>query len=329
MRKKILLAMIASLLIVIVVVLFFVVRPRVKYPKAKITLAYIPFTSSFQLFVALEKGYFADEGLEVEARHCANSNVALNALMAGKVQGSIGNGFTTLLPIEQSSPGSLKVYHPCLETREKYTSNVLVRPDAPFKTIADLKGHSIGTYTGATQRHNLYLLLNKFMDPAQDIKIIQVGSALQIQAFEAGQFEALFTIEPQSSIVIDRNIGRVLESNVRVKYILDPFPAAANSFRADYVRKNPETAAKIVRALDRAIMYIREHESEARKLLLKYLPMEPNIASKCGIYKWWRIEESDITAVQQLADLMTQMGELDSQITVDPLFIQNSDLKGK
>jgi NitT/TauT family transport system substrate-binding protein len=327
MRKKTLIAVVA--LLIVAIIGLFVIRSERKYPHPKIKIAYIPFTSSFQLFVALEKGYFADEGLEVEAQRCANSNVALNALMSGEVQGSVGNGLTTVLPIEQSSPGSLKIYHLCLETREKYTSNVLVRPDAPFKTIADLKGHSIGTYTGATQRHNLYLLLQKFMDPEHDIKIIQVESALQIQAFDAGQFEALFTIEPQSSIVIDHNVGRVLESNVRVKYILDPFPAAANSFRADYVRKNPETAAKVVRALDRAIMYIREHESEARQLLLKYLPMEPKIASKCGIYEWWRIDEGDITAVQRLADLMTQMGELDSQINVYSLFIKSDDLKGK
>jgi NitT/TauT family transport system substrate-binding protein len=296
-------------------------------PRPKVVLAYIPFTSCAQLFVAIEKGYFAEEGLDVEARACSNSNIALNALISGEVHGSIGNGFTTLLPIEESDPGSLRIYHPCLETRTRYTSNIVVRPSAPFQSIADLKGHRIGTYTGATQLHNLHLVLAKFMDPTKDIQIIQVATPLQIQCLVANQFDALFTIEPTSSIALDQGAARLLEANVRVKYILDPFPAAANSFRAEFVREQPLTAAKIVRALDRAILYIREHETEARQTFTKYLALEPPIAAKCGLYEWWRIAECDVRAIQRLADLMHKMDELKKPIDVEPLFIRSSDVR--
>jgi NitT/TauT family transport system substrate-binding protein len=289
-----------------------------------LTVAYIPFTSSLQLFVALENGYFADEGLDVTAQQCADSNVAMDALMSGHVQCSVGNGLTTLLPVEQSAPGSLRIFHPCLETQKKFTSNVLVRRDAPFQSITDLKGHRIGTYTGATQRHNLQMVLSKFMDPSKEIQMFQVSSALQIQAFEAGQFDALFTIEPYSTLVVDHGVGRVLDSNVRVKYILDPYPAAANSFRSDFVQKNPAVVRKVVRSLDRAITFIREHESEARSLLPKYLNLDPETASKCGIYEWWRMDEGDVAAIQRLSDVMVQMGELKSAVNVKAMFLDET-----
>lgn len=179
-----------------------------------------------------------------------------------------------------------------------------------IKTVEQLRGKKIGTYTGVSQLLYLRLYLKKSgLEPDKDVTIVQVGTDLQIQALGAGQYDALFTVEPYGTIAVVRGIAKVLVSNPRSNYIQNPFWSAAAGVRSDYLRENRSALNAVYQALADGVRFVRKDSSAAKALLPKYTPMEPEIAAKSGLYKWVLLdEEFDRTGMQQLADMLTADG---------------------
>lgn len=298
-----------------------------KVPSGPIRIGYIKVSSCLPFFVALEKGYFGNEGVTVEPVLFANSNEGTNALVANKVDGIVGFGLSTLFSVETVSPGQFKVYMPCVETSDNFVNWLLLRPDSTLKSIADLKGKKVGTYEGASLLKVLKLLLKKFMDPDRDVTIVQVPKSAQIQGLVARQYDALFTIEPYATIALAEGYAKPLEENPRVKYLLDPFPAGANAFSVSFMEDSPAQIKSIYRALKKANNFIRENPAAAKATLPKYMPLSPEVAAKTGIYRWWNAEELDMKAVQKYADLMTELGILQKPMNVSLLFLVRAKLE--
>ena len=185
----------------------------------EVIIGYLPITADLPLFVAAEKGFFKEQGLNVKLVKMGSSNEAMNALMAGRTDMEGAVGFSSLMSVEAKISGQFKLYTTGVETDKKYTARILVRKDSNIKSVHDLKGKIIGTYSGLTQLLNLKLVLKNFMDPEKDVTIKQVATSLQVPALQSGQFDALFTIDPYGTIALEKGIGKVLIENPRAKYI--------------------------------------------------------------------------------------------------------------
>lgn len=178
-----------------VLALFIGIWPGISCRKASpssLRVGYIPFSADLPFFVAMEKGFFEDEGITLEPIRFAVSSECLSAEVAGRIQAAMGNSLSALYAIEQKQPGTLRVFLPMLETEENHVSHLLVKKESPIKSIGDLKGKKVGTYAGSTQLLYLRLFLRKYdLDPNKDLRIVQVASNLQVQALDAGQVDAL------------------------------------------------------------------------------------------------------------------------------------------
>jgi NitT/TauT family transport system substrate-binding protein len=309
-----------GILVMSLTLLFMECGHRKTFYKPKI--GYIKVSSCLPFFVAIENGYFKDMGIDLEPVVCANSNEGSNAMVSGQLDGIVGFGLSTLFSIEENSPGQFQIYLPCAETQRKYVNCFLVSKDSPISTISQLKGKKIGTYEGTSLLKVLELILAKFMDPEKDVTLIQVAMPLQIQALQNKQFDALFTIEPYVTIAVSKNIARVLEENPRVKYVLNPFPAGANAFSTKFINRYPELSMKILEAQVKAVDFINSNEDSAKRILPKYVPIEPEIAVESNIYEWWKPEQVDKEAIQKYADLLTGLKLLGHTIDTKKLFFE-------
>jgi len=293
----------------------------------EVKIGYMPYSSNLPFFVAQEKGFFAEEGLQVRAVRFGSSKEAMDALLTGKIHAECTIGLSTLLAIEAASPGQIKFCLPCVETEGRRASCLLVKKGAGISVVSDLRGKRIGTYTGTTQLLYLRLLLkNLGLDPEKDVTVIQVSPQLEIEAFATGQFDALYTIEPSVTIAIERGIGEPLVENPRNKYVVSPFPAGAIPFSSKFLKEHPLEAKGIYKGMDRAVTFIRKNEDEAKKLVSKYTGLEEGIATKAGIYEWWRAGEMDVEVMQKLADLLFENGEIQSKVSVGEMLLSEDDL---
>ena len=286
-----------------------------------VRIAYLPTTSCLPLFLALEKGYFEEAGVQVEALRFASTNDALNAILAGRADGTPGFGLSSFYAIEANTPGQLKLYMPCVEDADNFSNTMLVPTDSSIQTIEQLDGKRVGTYISSTQMLYLKLMMQKVLPPGHEWEIVQVDGKLQLQALEAGQFDALFTLEPNGTKAVSDGLARVLVANPRCKYILSPFPAGANCFSAPFWESNPDLADKVARVFMRAVKDIIANPTEAKAVLPKYTPIDAQTATKVGLYTWWLPGEEDFDALKKLADLLYEAGLLDANVNVHSMFV--------
>ena len=115
----------------------------------KIRIGFWPVASALPFFVAIEKGYFKEADLEVEALKFASAQQVMDAMLSGRAEGSSNGTASVVLAIgEIAQPGLFKIF--CTNpTNAKYVlDEFIVAKDSPIKTLAELKGKRVACGPG-------------------------------------------------------------------------------------------------------------------------------------------------------------------------------------
>lgn len=293
-----------------------------------IKVGYIPFSNCLPFFVAQEKGFFVKRGLSVKAIRFNDSTEALSALIAGQVDALAGITFSSYWAAEQEESGRFKLFLRHYEKPEDPFSYLLTRKGSNIKELPDLRGKKIGTYSGVSQLLYLRLFLKKIdLEPGKDITILQVSTELQIQALAAGQYDALFTVEPYGTITVLRGVGQVLVASPRTKYIQNPFWGGAAAVTTKYLNENRKTVALLYEGMADGVRFTRQNVAAAKEVLPNYTPMEPEVAIKSGLYEWVLLDETVPTdGIQSLADTMAAEGVLRKKVDAVAMLLKPEDL---
>ncbi len=315
MNKKIAIGAIA---VVLIIALYLFYQPADTEPA--MTVGYLPVLVNLPLFVALEQGYFSQQGIVVEAVEAQSPNHVVEGIISGHLDGAGILAYPILFAAEEKYPGELKLFASTDETNNEYVAAIIVRNDSGIKDIADLEGKRVGVYTGLVQVLFLKgILAGMGFDP-EYVEIVQISPRLQLQGLEAGQYDALSTVEPFVTIARNKNIGRVLVSNPRVVYIQEPFPSVATPLSAEFIEEHPDIAKAYLLAYRDAVEYIRQYPVEAKGVLAKYTPIEEAVAQDVRLPRFNQYGEEDRENVQKYADWMLENGLLEKRINVTSLF---------
>ncbi|HVU34708.1 MAG TPA: aliphatic sulfonate ABC transporter substrate-binding protein [Opitutaceae bacterium] len=223
------------------------------------------------LFVAEEKGYFADEGLAVTKTSFSSPGDGLKPLLAGDLDAHFTTVDSTIIALDKA-PGQLRVVY--LTDTSAGADAIVATKD--IATVKDMKGHTVAATIGECN----HLLLVKALQSAglteSDIKLVNMNADDAGAAFAAGKLDVAVTWEPWISQVQAAEKGHVIFSSKQVpNLILDCVTISAAT--AD--KKSAETKA-FLRALNRANEFVIAHPDEAAKLNEKVLEMKaPDIES--------------------------------------------------
>lgn len=273
-------------------------------------------------FTAVEKGFFKAEGVEVEPVEFASANLMAEALIAGRIDGAATSAFPVIFSIEQNNPGQFKIYIVNLITETAFPDYILVKKDSKISSLSELKGKKIGIYPGSTILTYAKIILKHFMDTDKDITIVQLKPALQLQALETGQVDAIFALEPIASVGIVRGVARVLEEAPLAKYVMKSLPGSGSTFAPKFLKNHPEAAGKVKRAMYQALDFMSDSKNtqEVRSILMKWTEIELEVIERLSPLKYWKLEEIDREAVQKLADLLFEWGALEKEINTSNLY---------
>jgi NitT/TauT family transport system substrate-binding protein len=229
--------------------------------KKKITIAvggknlfyYLP------LSVAERKGYFRDEGLEVEIPDFAGGAKALQALVGGSADMVSGAYEHTINMAAKKQPIKAVVL------QAKYSSIVLLLPKdkaAKYKGPADLKGLKVGvTAPGSSTNMFVNNILAKGGFKPNDISVVGVGAGSgAVAAMEKGEIDALSNLDPViTQLEATGKFVPVADSRTE-KGMQDiyggDYHASVIYLNEDYVRKYPNTVQAVVNAMVRANRWI-------------------------------------------------------------------------
>lgn len=286
--------------------------------------AYIPLTANLPLFVALEQGFFKQNGLNVVASEAASPNDIVAALVSDKIDFAPVLAYTILFPAATQYPETFKLFSSSEETETNYTASIIAKKDSPINSYQDLRGKKIGVYGGLVQVNFLKAILTGMKINLDEVQIIEITPRLQIQGLLAGEYDALSTTEPTSNIALLSGKTKLVSDNPRVKYIMSPFPSTAATIATKFIRENPIAARAVVRSLNQAIDFINNNPTEAKKSILKYTPIpaesENQILTDLKLFHYTKLGEENRTQVQKFADYLFENKLLKNKLDVNPLF---------
>lgn len=293
----------------------------------KIKIGYLASSNHLPVMVAMDQGFFQKEGLDVELVKTAGTKELMDALLAGHVDAAGPMSLPVILGVEQNQPGSLRMTLPMGETGQGVTSHILVRPDSTIKSLSELKGKKIGTYSGTPALVNLKLILsNNGLDPEKDVTIVQVANDIAIQALTNGQYEALFLLTPNSDIAIKKGLAKSLVDNPQSKYIIDPFVSGGIVFSDKMVKEKKELVKKIYRAYKNAITWSEKNNTEAKKILAKWTPIEADLIDNAFTYHFFIVDQKIKDATQKQADIFFQYKIISKPVDINNLWLDEKEL---
>jgi NitT/TauT family transport system substrate-binding protein len=291
----------------------------------KIRIGYWPIAAGLPFYAAVEKGYFKEAGLDVEPIKFAAAQQIMEAMLAGRCDGSAnGTGSANLAIGEIAAPGTFKIFCANPSNVKNVLDEFLVPVASAAKVMSDLKGKKVASGPGIQNVTLAKTVLER--GGATGATVIELPIGQHVAALAAGQVDAVYTLEPTGTIGRLNSTTRVLEAGVISKYILGdamaPWFGGSASLTAEFVKNHPVETKKFVTAYAKGIALVRTNAAEARQYLKGYTAIEGALTSEVPLAAYTLYNEftpKDIGHFQKFFDLFSDKGIFPSRLMVDTM----------
>lgn len=286
-----------------------------------VRIGYLPLTANLPLFVALERGFFSDAGLKVEAQKFETSNQMIDALVTGRIDVETAASASVTVTVGQKLSDKIRVFMLNAFTPTDFLSTILVKKGSDIASPKDLEGKKIGAFPGSTMR--MYTEMAMEAIGVKPSEIIQLPPASQLGALDSGSVDALMTLEPFGTLGEVKGIAAILMKAPVETLVQNPWIAGSNSFSEEFVKSHPKEAAELRAAFYRAVDFIRDNPAEAKKTMTKYTPVtDEALAARLTIPNYWKLDEMQISEFQKMADILLAHHEIDAHVDVTALILK-------
>jgi ABC-type nitrate/sulfonate/bicarbonate transport system substrate-binding protein len=240
----------------------------------KVKVSYPTLTSSYIFFFsAITKGYYRDEGLDLDVIEAAGG-VATPALVSGDVQFST-SGSSAISAIMKGA--RLKV----LAVGEDRPSWQIWTTKPEIKTLQDLKGLQVGILSrGDTGEVAIRYVLKKFGLPQDFVSYTPMGSSLgtRMAVVRAGSLPAA-VLQP-AEVETLRAGGGLANAHM----IMDLAQEVRSTFNGlatsdDMIKNHADTVMRFVRATRKGMIYARDNRDGAIDVFVKAMKAQPDAAA--------------------------------------------------
>lgn len=225
--------------------------------------------------VALKRGMFRDEGLDLELIRM-NANVSITALSTGDIDytmvfASVVRGALRGMPMRVVA-----------SFMDSSTHLLIARPE--YKTLRDLKGKTlaVSTYGATSDVAARMMMKHGGVDPEKELKIIQLGA-------ERGRYAALkegivdvAVLSPPTDTDAQRNGFRVL-SRFHELYKM-PFTGIGTSLKK--LKEKPDEVKRMIRAMLKANRFVRSNREGTIQTMMDWIKVDRESAAATYDSTW-------------------------------------------
>ena len=221
-----------------------------------IHVGYIGTSGDAGIFIALDKGYFAEQGLTVSPERFGVGADQMALLGAGRLDVASGAPSPTLFnAVSRGLPISVVADKGSL--RKGFGFNVLVVRKAlidsgQFKGLSDLRGRVIAAPTASVVNFEDYLILKKGGLTPRDVTIEDIGFQDQPAAMANGRIDAAVMVEPFGTATESRGVGKIV---MTLDQLLPDFQVALIYYNTSWARAHSEDARRWMIAYVKALRY--------------------------------------------------------------------------
>ncbi len=277
------------------------------------------------LYVARDKGFFKNHGIDVELIVMEDPKDRFPAMLADKIDMIASTVDTGILYLKK--PDQFK-YVVAIDDSDGGDGIVALKD---VTSIGDLKGKSVAVSEGSVSEFYLNVLLEKAGLKESDLKTVNMAAPEAGAAFVAKKVDAAVTWEPWLSRGKQTDFGHLLvDSSTTPGLITDVVTATT-----DYVDKHPKETKAVVDAWNEAVAYVRAHPDESNEIMAKGVGgwlKDPKVFGETlsGI-KFYGAEDNKTffgtkekpgplkNTVQEAIDVWSSHGKLQVKVTPDDI----------
>jgi NitT/TauT family transport system substrate-binding protein len=231
--------------------------------KIEIAMGYIPNVQFAPYYVAMEKGFFAEEDLQVTFNYGMSTDI-MTLVAEGLVDFGISDADQVIIARDRGIP--VKVVYTMYV---KYPVGIVSFKEKGLTTVASLRGRKIGTPGPYGSNYiGLQVLLRSAGMGLEDIDLSYIEYT-QVESLLAGRVDAAVVFINNEPVVL-RSMDR--EVNLIEAYRVTPMVSAAVIVGEKTLGRYPDRVRRFVRAVTRASSYILENRAEVLPLLKPHIP---------------------------------------------------------
>jgi NitT/TauT family transport system substrate-binding protein len=270
------------------------------WAQAKGKIGYMKIVDNAAMFMAMEKGFFKAEGLELETVPMAGGAVIVQGVTSGDLQ----FGWTNVISLYQAHVEGFDfklIAGGATNVKAKNESHTIqVAKASPIENAKELAGKTVAVNTLNNIVHLMAMAwIDKNGGSSVKVKFVEIPFPQMAAALSAGKVDAVSIHEPFATAALEKSQTRVLAQpwgDVLPKFLIASWFASEK-----WLAKNKETGQAFVRAINRGIDAIRADPEGSRAAMVKWAGLSPDLAGKIGLPVFEKgVSEKDLQATIDL-----------------------------
>lgn len=284
----------------------------------KVKVGVLPSANSAPFFLGIKKGFFKEEGLDVEPQIMQGGSELTVALMSGATQFSHIGSVNAVIARAKGLP--IKViafYLKEQEVPDRTYMRLVVRPDSGIKSVKDLVGKTVASNEiRAYGEVVIKASLEKQGVNPNSIKLTEIPFPDMASALAGKRVDAVWTLEPFLTVALDAgnvSIDAPAATLADGKNFLD----GAWMTTERYLASNPDIVDRFVRAMNRSTLYAAANVDEVRATIPTYTRVKEDMARRINLPKF--DATVDVEMIDRIANYALKFGIIETPVTAKQL----------
>ena len=284
-------------------------------------ISLLPYISYAPIFIALEEGYFAEQGLELKFVKFKQSGLSIPALARGDLDVStdsvgsnlfsaIARGLEIRIVADKGHFGDRCTSSAIVVRKDLYDSGELTK-------IEQLKGRKVALSLVPVWGYVYEKILSKGNLTLDDIEVVKLPSAARNTAIETGAIDAAGVTDPQLTQLESLGIAVAIAD---YHDFVPNYQASTIIFGPNLLEKNPELGRRFMIAYLKGVRQYNKGKTQRNiKIIQKYTELDADILKKICLISFYpdgHVNTESIVAVQ---DWAYEKGFIDSKVPMDQL----------
>ena len=275
-------------------------------------------------YVAIEEGYFKDEGLDMTLITGFGADKTMTAVISGEADIGFMGAEASIYAYQEGATDPVVNF---AQLTQRAGNFLVAREEMPDFKWEDLKGRKVlgGRKGGMPEMVFEYILRKNGLDPQKDLTIDQSIDFGYTAAAFTGDTSADFTVEfePSATALEKEGAGYVVASlGVDSGYV----PYTSYSAKTSYMEKNPEIIQKFTNALQKGMEYVQSHTPEEIAEVIAPQFAETDLDTVTAIVKRYYDQDTwksnlifEKESFELLEDILEDSGELSERVSYEDL----------
>ncbi len=275
-------------------------------------------------YVAIEEGYFTEEGLDLTLVTGFGADKVLTALISGEADIGFMGAEASIYAYQEGATDPAVNF---AQLTQRAGNFLVAREEMPDFKWEDLKGKKVlgGRKGGMPEMVFEYILKKNGIDPKTDLTIDQSIDFGSTAAAFTGDASAAYTVEfePSATILEKEGAGYVVASLGEASGYV---PYTSYSAKTSYMKENPEIIQKFTNALQKGMDYVQSHTPEEIAEIIAPQFAETDLETISTIVKRYYDQDTwkenlvfEEDSFELLQDILEDAGELPERADYEDL----------